>query len=92
MKGISLRFLKNLKKHDKIALLAKSKFNNIQVLISKAPINSDITHDEFVSAKYVLRENNDMKKQSKTIRVWIQIMCKYGWYDKYKYKIDIYCI
>ena len=36
------------KKHDKIVLLAKSKLNSIEVLISKALINSVISHDEFV--------------------------------------------
>ena len=36
------------KKHGKIVLLAKSKLNSIEVLISKALINSVISHDEFV--------------------------------------------
>ena len=36
------------KKHDKIVLLAKSKLNSIEILISKALINSNISHDEFV--------------------------------------------
>ena len=35
-------------KHDKIVLLAKSKLNSIEVLISKALINSNISHEEFV--------------------------------------------
>ena len=39
---------KKKKKHDKIVLLAKSKLNSIEVLISKALINSVISHDEFV--------------------------------------------
>ena len=34
------------KRHDKIALLAKYKLNSIQVLISKALIDSNISHDE----------------------------------------------
>ena len=34
------------KKHDKIVLLAKSKLNSTEVLISKAKIDSNITHDE----------------------------------------------
>ena len=37
---------KKKKKHDKIVLLEKSKLNSIQVLISKALINSNISHDE----------------------------------------------
>ena len=39
---------KNKKKHDKIVLIAKSKLNSIEVLISKALIDSNISHDEFV--------------------------------------------
>ena len=36
------------KKHDRIlAILAKSKLNNTEVLISKALIDSNISHDEF---------------------------------------------
>ena len=36
------------KKHYKIVLLAQSKLNNIEVLISIALINSVISHDQFV--------------------------------------------
>ena len=36
------------KKHDKIILLAKYKLYNIEVLISKALIDSNISQDEFV--------------------------------------------
>ena len=36
-----------MRKHDKIVLLAKSKLNRIEVLISKALINSNISHDLF---------------------------------------------
>ena len=39
---------KTKKKHDKIVVLAKSKLNSIEVLISKALIDSAIRHDEFV--------------------------------------------
>ena len=39
---------KKKKKHDKIVLLAKSKFNSIEALISKALIDSVISHDEFI--------------------------------------------
>ena len=45
---------KKKKKHDKIALLAKSKLNIIEVLISKALINSNISQDEFVLVNNVL--------------------------------------
>ena len=43
-------------------LLAKSKLNNIEVLISKAIIDSNITHDQFVLINNALKEFYDMKK------------------------------
>ena len=36
------------KKHDKIFMLAKSKLNSIEILISQALIDMDISHEEFV--------------------------------------------
>ena len=56
---------KKKKKHDKIVLLGKDKKNTIEVIISKAVIDSDINHDEFVSVNNVLREYNEMKKEIK---------------------------
>ena len=49
------------KKHDKVVLIAKSKLNSIEVLISKAFIDSIISHDELVLLKNVLKEFYDMK-------------------------------
>ena len=46
---------KKRKKHDKIVLLAKSKLNSIEVLISKALIDSNISHDEFILINNVLK-------------------------------------
>ena len=42
---------KNKKEHDKIVLLAKSKLDSIEVLISKVLIDSSISYDEFCSNK-----------------------------------------
>ena len=56
---------KKRKKHDKIVLLAKSKLNNIEVLISKVLIDSNISHYEFVLINNVLKEFYDMKEQIK---------------------------
>ena len=39
---------KKKRKHDEIVFLAKFKSNEIDVLISKALIDSNISHDEFV--------------------------------------------
>ena len=43
-------------------LLVKTKLNTIEVLVSKALIDSYINHDEFVSINNVLREYNEMKE------------------------------
>ena len=48
---------KKKKWHDKILSLANNKINTINVLFSKALIDSNIIHDEFVSIK-------------KTERIW----------------------
>ena len=40
-------------KHDMIVIPAKTKLNNIEVLISKALIDSDISHDKFISISTV---------------------------------------
>ena len=42
---------KKKQKHGKIVLLAKDKLNSIEILISKALIDSNISHDEFVLLK-----------------------------------------
>ena len=44
-------------------LLAKTKWNIINVLISKTLINSNISHDEFVSVNNVLKEYGGMKEE-----------------------------
>ena len=59
---------KKKKKHDKIILLAKYKLNSIEVLISKVLIDSNITHDEFVSTNNVLKEYDNMKEEINNLR------------------------
>ena len=39
---------KKKKKHDKILMLAKSKLNSIDILISQALIDMNISHEEFI--------------------------------------------
>ena len=56
---------KKKKKHDKTVLLAKSKLNAIEVLMSKALIDSIIIHDEFVLINSVLKECDKMKEEIK---------------------------
>ena len=57
---------KKKKNHDKIVFLGKDKLNTIEILISKALIDSYISHDEFVSVNNVLREYNEVKKERKS--------------------------
>ena len=58
---------KKKKKDDKIVLLAKSRLNSILVLISKALIDSIVSHDEFVLINNVLKEYNKMKEEIKNL-------------------------
>ena len=48
-------------------MLAKSKLSSIEVLISKALIDSNISHDEFVLINNVLKEHN-MKEEMKDLK------------------------
>ena len=52
------------KKHDKMVLLAKFKLNSIEVF--KTLIDSNISHDEFVLMKNVLKEYDNLKEEIKT--------------------------
>ena len=58
-------FIKKNKKnkHDKIVLLGKDKLNIIKVPISKALIDSYISHEEFVLVKHALKEYSEMKEE-----------------------------
>ena len=68
IKKYKLIIKKKKKKHDKIVLLAKSKLNSIEVLISKALIDSVVSHDEFVLINNALKEYNKMKEETKNLR------------------------
>ena len=56
---------KKKKKHDKILMLAKSKLNSIETLISQALIDLDISHEEFVT---ILKEKDKYKKMKENLR------------------------
>ena len=64
--GITKKLLKTTrnkkKKHDKILMLAKSKFNNIESLVSKALIDMEISHEQFVT---ILKEKDKYEKIKK---------------------------
>ena len=62
------------KKHDQLLMLAESKFNSIETLISQALIDLDISHEEFIMIlnekdkyeriKYnLISENRDEKQE-----------------------------
>ena len=60
--------IKKKKKDDKIVLSAKTKLNSIEVLICKALIDLNISHDEFILVNNVLKEYDDMKKEIKNLK------------------------
>ena len=56
---------KKKKKHNQILVLAKSKFNSIDVLISQKLINMDISHGEFIT---IFNEKDRYEKKKENIR------------------------
>ena len=59
---------KKKKKHDKIVLLPKLKRNSMEVIISEALIDSNISHDEFVLINNVLKEYDNIKEEIKKLK------------------------
>ena len=53
------------KKHDKILMLAKSKFNSIETLISQALNDMKISHEEFIT---IFKEKDRYEKMKENIR------------------------
>ena len=53
------------KKHDKILMLAKSKFNSIETLISQALIDLDRSHEEFIR---ILKEKDKYERMKENLR------------------------
>ena len=47
------------KKHDKILMLAKSKLNSIETLVSQALIDMEISHEEFNT---IMKEKKNMRR------------------------------
>ena len=54
-----------MKKHDKILMLAKSKLNNIETLISQALIDMETSHEEFIA---IFKENDKYEKMKENLR------------------------
>ena len=53
------------KKHDKVLMLAKSKLNSIETLISQALIDMEISHEEFIT---ILDEKDKYEKTKDNLR------------------------
>ena len=53
------------KKHNKILMLAKSKLNSIETLISQALIDMEINHEKFIT---ILREKIKYKKMKENVK------------------------
>ena len=56
---------KKKKKHDKILMLAKNKFNSIETLISQALNVMEISHEEFIT---IFKEKDRYEKMKENIR------------------------
>ena len=56
---------KKKKKHDKILMLAKSKFNSIETLMSQALNDMDISHEDFIT---IFKEKDRYEKIKENIR------------------------
>ena len=56
---------KNKKKQDQILMLAKSKLNNIETLVSQALIDMEISHEEFIT---ILKEKDKYEKMKDNLR------------------------
>ena len=65
---------KKKKKYDKILLLAKSKLNSIDTLISQALIDMDISHEEFIKSlkekdRYEMMKDNLRNKNGESFEI-----------------------
>ena len=53
------------KKHDKILMLAKSKLDSIETLVSQALIDMEISHEEFIA---ILRVKQKYERMTENVR------------------------
>ena len=57
--------IKKKKKHDQILMLAKSKYNSIEALISQALNDINISHKEFIT---ILKEKDRYERMKENVR------------------------
>ena len=55
-------------KHINIVLLAKTKLNSIDVLISRTCINLYIAHDEFISVNNLVKEYDNIIEEIQNLK------------------------
>ena len=76
--GIAKKLLnitrKKKKKHDKILMLAKSKLNSVETLISQALVDMEISHEEFITIfnekdRYDKIKKNLINKNEKSYKI-----------------------
>ena len=60
-----LKTTRNKKKHDKIFMLAKSKLDSIETLVSQALIDMEINHAEVIT---ILKEKDKYEKMKENVR------------------------
>ena len=86
---------KKKKRHDKMILLAQSKLNSIEVLISKTLIDSVISHDEFILINNALKKYNKIKEEPKNRKTYFGLSYA-KFYERflsiYKTIISYYCL
>ena len=68
MKKYNLIIKKIKNKLDRIALLANSKLNSIEVLVFKTLTDSNNSHDEFVLITNVIKECDDIKDKVRNLK------------------------
>ena len=56
---------KQKEKHDDILMLAESKLNSIETLVSQALIDLEISHEEFIT---ILKEKGKYEKMKENVR------------------------
>ena len=66
------------KKHDKMVFLGKTKLNSIEVLISKALIDSNISHNEFSLRNIMLKVYDDMKEKINNLKTSLSFGISYA--------------
>ena len=64
---------KKRKKHDKILMLAKSKLNSIDTLISQALIDMDISHEEFIT---ILKKKDRYEMMNENLKIRMESLMK----------------